>query len=56
MSTLPVRPVQRLDVKLSEDVSAGRFVTWAGATPAANGDPVAGPAYMDTPRAAGWSR
>lgn len=45
--TLPVRPVQRIDVTLSEDVSAGRFVTFAGALPAANGDHVAGPAYTD---------
>ena len=45
--TLPVTPVQRLDVKVSEDVSAGRCVTWAGAYPAADGDHVAGLVYAD---------
>lgn len=46
--TLPVTPVQRLDVKVSEDVSAGRWVTWTGAYPAANGDHCAGAVYSDT--------
>ena len=46
--TLPVTPVQRLAVKVSEDVSAGRCVTWADGYPAANGDHVAGLVYTDT--------
>lgn len=45
MSTL-TRPVQRLQVTLSEDVPASRFVTFAGALPAAEGDRCAGPTYV----------
>ena len=45
MSTL-TRPVQRLQVTLTEDVAASRFVTFAGALPAAAGDHCAGPTYV----------
>lgn len=37
------RPIQRLSTKVSENVKAYRFVTWAGAYPAADGGAVKGP-------------
>lgn len=45
MSTL-TRPAQRLQVTLTEDVAASRFVTFGGALPAAAGDRCAGPTYV----------
>ena len=45
MSTL-TRPVQRLAVRLAAATEASRFVTFAGALPAAEGARCAGPTYV----------